>query len=133
MVNRISSERKVKRNVGTFKCECFEGLLGELLRTSWGRPESTSQGRLLNARLGCPLDVISGRPQDVRSGRSRDVRSGRPQDDQIGSLGDLLGTLVGTLVGDVLGTIICWLSLISKNQAMNLMQNPDLTEKRGTL
>ena len=75
MVNRKSSERKVKRNAGTSKCECFEGLLGDFLRTSWGRSESTSQGRLLNVRLKRPLDVISGRPQDVRSGGFRDVRS----------------------------------------------------------
>ena len=97
MVNRISSERKVKRNVGTSKCECFEGLLGDVLRTSWGRPESTSQRRPLNVRLGRPLDVISGRPQDVRSGR--------PRDGEIGPLGDVLGTLVGDLLGTSWGPI----------------------------
>ena len=70
------------------------------MRTSWGRPESTFKGRLLNIRLRRPLDVISGRPQDVRLGRPRDVRSGRPQDDQIGSIGDVLGTFEV----DVLGT-----------------------------
>ena len=51
---------------------------------SWGRPESTSQGRPLNVRLGHPLDVISRRLEDVRSGC--------PRDDQIGSLGEILET-----------------------------------------
>ena len=71
-------------SVSASKCE---GLLGDVLRTSWGRPESTFQGRPLNIRLG--------RSQDVRSGRPQDVRSGRPRDSQIGPLGDVLGTLVG--------------------------------------
>ena len=83
MVNRISSERKVRKNVGTSKFEYSEGPLGDVLRTSWGRPESTSQGRPLNVGLGRPLNVISGHP--------RDVRSGPPQNGQIGSLGDWLG------------------------------------------
>ena len=43
-----------------------------LLRTSWGRSESTSQGRLLDIRLGHPLDVRSGRPRDVSSKFPRD-------------------------------------------------------------
>ena len=46
MVNRISSERKVRKNVGTSKFEYSEGPLGDVLKTSWGRPESISQGRL---------------------------------------------------------------------------------------
>ena len=113
MVNRISSERKVKRNFGTSKCECFEGLLGDVLRTSWGRLESISQGRPLNVRLGRPLDVISGRPLDVRSGRPQDVRSGRPRDGQIGSLGDVLGTLVEDVLGRPWGPIFAgWDSLV---------------------
>ena len=69
LINRISAERKVKRNFGTSKFECFEGPLEDVLRTSWGRPESIFQERPLNVRLGRPLDVISGCLQDVRSGR----------------------------------------------------------------
>ena len=91
MVNRISSERKVKRKFGTSKFECFEGLLGEVLKTCWGRPESTSQGRPLNVGLGRPLHVISGRPQGVASGYSGDG--------QIGSLEDILGKLEGEVLG----------------------------------
>ena len=72
----------------------FEGPLGEVLKTSWQRPESASQGRSLNVRLGCPLDIISKRPQDVRFGHLWNT--------QIGSLGDV----PGTLEGDVLGTNI---------------------------
>ena len=48
----------------------------KILRTSWGCPESTSQGRFLDVRLGRPLDVISRRPQGVRLGRSRDGQIG---------------------------------------------------------
>ena len=89
MVNRISSERKVKKNFGTSKFECFEGPLGDVLRTSWGRPETTSQGRPLNVRLG----------------RRHEVRLGRPRDGQIGSLGDVLGTLEGDVLGASWGPI----------------------------
>ena len=64
---------------------CFQGRLGDVLKTSQGRRKTTSQGR--------PLDVRLGRPQDVISRRLRDVRSRRPPDGQIGSLGDILGTL----------------------------------------
>ena len=92
MVNRISSERKVKRkHFGTSKFEYSKGALEDVLRTSWGRPESTSQGRSLNVRLGRILNVISVLPQDVRLGR--------PQDGQIGSLGDVLGMLEGDVRG----------------------------------
>ena len=55
----------------------------DVLRTSWGRPESTSKGRPLNVRLRRPLDVISGRPRDG----------------QIGSLGDVQGSWRGTSLG----------------------------------
>ena len=80
LVNRISFERKVKKNVGTSKFEYSEDPLGNVLRTSWRFPESISQGRPLNVRLRRPLYVISGRPQDVRLGRPRDVTSIRPRD-----------------------------------------------------
>ena len=97
MVNRISSERKLKRNFGRSNCELFEGLVGHVLRTSWGRPKSTSQGLSLNVRLERPLDAISRRPQDVRLGR--------PRDDEIGSLGPVLGTLEGDVLGASWGPI----------------------------
>ena len=103
MVNQISSERKVRKNVGTSKFEYSEGPHVDVLRTFCGRPESTSQGRPLNVGLGHPLNVISERPLDVRLGRPWDVRSGRPRNGQIGSLGDVLETLEG----GVLGTNIC--------------------------
>ena len=72
----------------------FEGPLGDVLGTSWGRPELTSQGRPVDVRLGRPLDVRLARPLDVVSGRPQDVRSERPWDGQIGSLGNVLGTNV---------------------------------------
>ena len=90
LVNWISSERKIKIKFGTSKFECFEGHLGDVLRKSWERPESVSQGRPLNVRLGRPLDVISGHLQNVRSGR--------PRDGQVGSLGDVLVTLEGDVL-----------------------------------
>ena len=49
------------------------------MRTSWGRPKSTSQ--------------------DVRSRRAKDVRSGHTWGDQIGTLEDVLGTLDGDVIG----------------------------------
>ena len=85
--------------------EYSDGPLGDVLRTSWGRPESASQGRTLNVRLRRPLDVISGRPWDVRLEHRRDVGSGRPRDGQIGSLGDVLGTKICRLGTCVLGKI----------------------------
>ena len=79
MVNRVSSERKVKRNLGTFNRrfhivpkKCIQGTLRDVPRTSWGRLESTYQGRPLDVRLGRPLDVILRRRRDVKSGRPRD-------------------------------------------------------------
>ena len=52
--NDFSKKKKTKRVFGTSNFECFEGALGNILRTSWGRPESTSQGQLLNVRLVSP-------------------------------------------------------------------------------
>ena len=89
LVNRISSERKVKKKLDI--------QVWVLWRSSRGRPESTSQGRPLNVRLRRPLDAISGRPLDVISGR--------PRDGQIGSLGDVLGTLEGDVLGTPWGPI----------------------------
>ena len=93
MVSRISPERKVTKNAGTSKFEYSEDPLGDILRTSFGCPESTSQGRPMNVRLGRLLDVISVRRQDVTLERPWENRSGRLRDGQIGSLGDALGTL----------------------------------------
>ena len=76
--------------------------LEDVVRTSWGRPESTSQGRPLNVRLGRPLGVISR--------RLHDVRLGCPQDGQIGSLKDVLATFKRRRSWDVLGTNVCRLS-----------------------
>ena len=68
---------------------------------SWGRPESTSQGRSLNVRLGCPLEVISGGLQDIRWRR--------PRDGQIESSGDVLETLEGDVLGTSWGPIfVSW-------------------------
>ena len=58
LVNRISSERKVTKNAGTSKFEYSEDPLGDALRTSWGRPESASQGRSLEVGGGRPRDVL---------------------------------------------------------------------------
>ena len=91
--------QKSLKNFGTSKLEYSEGPLGDVLRTSWGRPEFTSHGRLLNVRLERPLNVISGRAQHVRLGRPKDVWSGHLQDGPIGSLGVVLGTLEGDIVG----------------------------------
>ena len=66
---------------------CFQDRLGEVLRTSWGRPETTSQGSPLDVRLERLLDVRLGRPQDVISRLPLDVNWGRLWDGQIGSLG----------------------------------------------
>ena len=87
-VNRISSKRKVVVFLKS-KYEYSEGPLGNVLRTSWERPESTSQGRPLNVRLGRPRDVISRRPPDG----------------QIGSKGDVLGTLEGDVLRTSWGPI----------------------------
>ena len=75
LVNRISSEKKVKKKIQTSNFKFSQGPPENVLRTSWGRPESTSQGRPLNVRLRRSLDVISVRPQDVRLGHPHDVGS----------------------------------------------------------
>ena len=98
MVSRITSESKVTKNTGTSKFEYSEDPLRDALRKSWGRLESTSQGRPLNVRLGRPQDIILGRP--------RDVRSGCPRDGQIGSLRDVLATLEGNVLGTSWGPIL---------------------------
>ena len=98
LLDRFDQWKKFwKKSVGTSKFEYSEGPLVDVLRTSLGRPELTSQGR--------PLDVISERLQDVRLGRPRDARSGRSRDGQIGSLGDVLRTLEGDLLRTSWGPI----------------------------
>ena len=63
--NWISSEKKVKKKNRTVisSQEVLYGTPWErpdnILRTSWGLPKSTSQGRSLHVRLGRPLDIIS--------------------------------------------------------------------------
>ena len=63
------SRKKVSKKAGTSKFDYSGDPLGDILRKSWGRPESSSQGVPLSVRLRRPLDVISGRPQVVRLGR----------------------------------------------------------------
>ena len=102
--------------------EYSEGNLRDVMRKSWGRPESTSQGLPwrsdkdvpLKVRLGRPLDVIQWRPLDVTLRRPQDVRSGRPPDGPTGSLGYVLGTLEGH-ARDVLGTNLCQLGNLTAN------------------
>ena len=78
---------------------CFQGRLRDVVRTSWGRLESISQGHPLDVRLELPLDVISRRPQDVRSRRPHYVIRGHHRDGQIESLADELGTSEGNVCG----------------------------------
>ena len=68
-------------------------------RSSRGRPESTSQGHLLDVRLGCPLEAVSRSLQDIRSGRPQDVSLESPRDGQIESLWEVLGRWWGTSSG----------------------------------
>ena len=93
LVNRISSERKVKKKKKI------------VLTTSWGLPELTSKGHPLSVRSGCPLDVILRLPHEVRLGLPRDFRSRRPWDSQIGSLENALGTLEVDVPGKSQGPI----------------------------
>ena len=79
---------------------CFEDPLGNVLRTSWGCPESAYEGRPLNVRLGRPLDVISGRQIGTSPRRqtrmsskwSNRISRGRPVDVEGGHPRDVLGT-----------------------------------------
>ena len=71
LVNRISSEKKVEKNVGTSKFEYSEGPLGDILKTS-----RIKLGRPLNVRLGRPLNVISGRQIETSPGRSNRIFRG---------------------------------------------------------
>ena len=117
LVNRINSERKFLKKFRHASLSNLKVLYG----TSWGRPESTSQGRRFNVRLRRPLDVISGRPQDVRLGRFWEVRSGRAPDGQIGSLGDVLGALEGNVLGTSWGPIFAgWVKVNSRHQIFRL-------------
>ena len=85
--------------------EYSEDPLGDALRTSWGCPESISQGRPLNVRFGRPLDGISlhpqGHPDRTSRGRSNRIFRGRP------------GAAGGGRPRDALGTNICWLGRFS--------------------
>ena len=75
----------------SFKFEYFEGPLGNVLRTSWRRPESTSEGHPLNVRFGVTWTSFQGVLKD----------------DQIESLEDVLrmlgeGNVLGTSWGPIL-------------------------------
>ena len=130
MVNRISSERKVRKNFGTSKFEYSEGPLRDVLRTSWGHPELTSQGRPLNVGLGRPLNIISGHPLDVRLGRTRDVRSRHPRDGQIGSLGDVLRMSWEPIFA---GWAATWKALIQKLYITKSQNTPQKCMTAGLL
>ena len=88
-----------------FPKTCFQGRLGDSLRTSWAGLESTFQESPLDVRLGRPLNVISRQPQDLRLGNPCDIRLGRSWDGPIGSLRDVLRTLEGGVLGTSWGTI----------------------------
>ena len=100
LIHKIKKKKKKKKKNRTSNWwphiatkTCFEGPPRGILRTSWRRPGSTSQGCSLNVRLG--------RPQDVRSRR--------PWDGQIGSLGGVLGKLEEDLLGTSWGPIfVSW-------------------------
>ena len=78
-----------------------------ILRTSWGRSESTSQGR--------PFDLKSGIPMDVILGQHQDVRTRNPGDVQIASLGYVGGDVLGMPRGSYLLTANTQTNTVSKS------------------
>ena len=96
LVNRITSERKVRKNVGTSKFEYSEGPLGDVLgtsrinlpgtslerrirtsperhfRTSLGRQIGMSSGRQIGTSPGLSNRIFRGCPGDVGGGRPGD-------------------------------------------------------------
>ena len=107
MVNRISWQKKVKRNLGT----------------SNRRPHivfwRSSKGRLRPSFMERLWEVNLGRPHIVRLGRPQDVRSGHPCDDQISSLGDVLGKLQGEVLGTSWGPTFAGWDNLENNQLCN--------------
>ena len=112
LVNRVSSERKVKK--------ILDIQVWILWRSSRGRPENvlgTSRinlpGTSLELQIKTSLDVISGRPQDVSLGRPWDFKLGLPLDGQVGPLVDVLGTFDGDVFSTSWGPIFAgWVSSI---------------------
>ena len=104
LLDRFGQSNKLRRKSENK----FSDIQGDILRTSWGRPESTSQRRPLNVKLGRPMTLF-------QTFRGRQV--GTSPERQIGrSLGwsnrisrELLGDVGGRRARDILGTNICWL------------------------
>ena len=64
LLDRFGLKEKLKKDFGKSKFELSEGPLGDVLRTSKGRPESTSKGRPLKFRTSFQ-DVPRVSDQDV--------------------------------------------------------------------
>ena len=96
LISRINSERKVRKNAGISKFQHSEDPLGDVLKRSWRRPESTSQVRSLNVRLGRLHDVRLRHPDLTSRGLSNRIFRGPP------------GDVGGGRPRDFLGTNICW-------------------------
>ena len=107
MVNRISSERKVKGNFGTSRCECFEDPLGDVRinfpGTSLERQIRTYIGRHFTTSPGRQIGTYPGRQIGTSPGWSIRIFRGRP----------------GDVGGDVLGTNICWLGSSIYNNSLS--------------
>ena len=85
LVNRINSERKVKKNFrhaslstlkvpqGTSRINLPGTSLERQIQTSPGRDFRTSPGRQIGTSLGRSNRIFRGRPGDVEGGRPRDV------------------------------------------------------------
>ena len=91
MLDWISSKIKVKRNFGKSNWwlhivpkTCFEGPVGDILRTSWRRPESTSQGTSLEGQIrtssGRHFRTSPGLSNRIFRRRPRDAAGVRPRD-----------------------------------------------------
>ena len=84
-----------------------KGHLVNILRTSWGCSESTSQGRPFDLRSGIPMDIILGQHQDVRTRN--------PGDGQIASLGYVGGDVLGLPRRSYLLTVNTQTNTVSKS------------------
>ena len=92
LISRINSEKKVRKNAGISKFQHSEDPLGDVLKRSWRRPESTSQVRSLNVRLGRLHDVRLRHPDLTSRGLSNRIFRGPPGDVGGGRPRDFLGT-----------------------------------------
>ena len=79
MVNGISSERKVEKNLG-HPTEYTEGPLGDVLGTSRINLPGTSLKRQIRTSPGRPFRTSPGRSNRIFRGRSGDVGEWRPRD-----------------------------------------------------